>query len=70
MRTLLSHLLALLLALHVEGREIDRVEQQRRKAAFPRQIGNDTPQERKQQRGAVDQQKRLERLLRQVLDFK
>src|SRR5215831_13114324 len=69
LRSLLPLLRGLLLALHEQGGEIDRVEQQRRKAAFPRQIGNDAPQERKQQRRAVDQQKRLECLLRQVLDF-
>ena len=60
---------ALLLALHEQRGEIDRIEQQRREAAFARQVGDDAAQEREQQRGTVDQQERLERLLGQVLDL-
>src|SRR5581483_1407034 len=59
----------LLLALHEEGGEVDRIEQERRKAALAREVGDEAAQEREQQRRAVDQQKRLQRLLGHGGDF-
>ena len=59
----------LLLAAHVERGEIERVEQQRREAALARDVGDDAAQEREQDRRAVDEQERLERLLGDVLDL-
>ena len=58
----------LLLAAHVERGEIERVEQQRREAAFARHVGDDAAHEREEDRRAIDEQERLERLLGNVLD--
>src|SRR5262249_3815576 len=52
----------------IERNEVDRIEQKRSEAAVPHGGRDDLAREREQQAWALDQQQRLEVLLRHVLE--